>query len=114
MRAVARKSTSSKIPVRSLPEFSSLTLSGDSVGINSEHKGRTIYRLNENYQDVPFEPHQCGATCVENHPYIEDNFESKPNHHSFALFLLFLNFISFLNYVMCKCVLIMGLNKFCQ
>ena len=78
------------MPARSLPEFSSPPHSEDSVGINSEHKGRIIYRQNENYQDVPFEPHQCGATCVENHPYLEDNFESKPiTKSTFIRFYLF-------------------------
>ncbi len=67
-----------------LPESAVDPKSEESAVVNSEHKGRIIYRQNDMYQDVPFEPHQCGIACVDEFPYAEDSFKS--NHKSFFSF----------------------------
>lgn len=69
-----------------LPESAVDMKPEESAVVNSEHKGRIIYRHNEMYQDVPFEPHQCGIVCVDEFPYKEDSFKS--NHISFFRFLV--------------------------
>ncbi|XP_045036410.1 histone-lysine N-methyltransferase SETDB1 isoform X2 [Daphnia magna] len=69
VRAVARKSTS-KI-LKPLSVSPSISLRGDDVTVNAEHKGRFRARPNETYQHVDFEPHQCSSKCVEDYPYAD-------------------------------------------
>ena len=69
---VARKSSSNNVLPNS-PNTSQW------VGVNREDQGRLINLKDQFiYRNVHFEPdHECGPHCVDNFPYLEENFESK-------------------------------------
>lgn len=51
--------------------------------LSVEHRGRVRNNEHTAYQEVVFEPHQCGSKCVEEFPYQEQDYKSK-------LFIMFM------------------------
>ena len=77
VRAVARKSTS-KAAIKVAPAVTPPPTPPrvDDIYVNIEHKGHLKNRWNKSSQEVAFEPHQCAAKCIEEHPYEEGDYKS--------------------------------------
>ena len=81
MRAVARKSTNKppSQPIRPAanPPTPPPRLESQDPYISAEHKGILKQQKNDSYEEVPFEPHQCGKKCVERFPFQEGDLKGK-------------------------------------
>ena len=93
IRAVARKSTSKPVSSPAPTVAAAVTTAATTTAAaataavasgrpeavdayaSAEHRGRFVAVKCEKYQEVRFEPHQCGPKCVAGFPYQDGDYK---------------------------------------